>query len=158
MLSIYWGSQSSCLNHYIPSVSVSLCFSLCVFLVCLFLGVSLAQRQDSLLTTFWLGVFTIPKLLPFFHWPLPAELISRCLPVPVFLFTSLSLPSGQRQHPGLLSHMVTLLPLLRSGSHPWAKARRKGLGFSSLKKKGLQDSCGNECWFCFSKLRFMYWF
>lgn len=92
---------------------------------CLLLGVPQVQRQGSFPTTFSPVMFTITNCHPFFHWLMPAGLILPCLPVPVSLFTSLSLPSGWPLGPDLFVHVFTLPPLLRSDSHSSAKTRGK---------------------------------
>lgn len=122
-----------------PLYPFCLFLSLCLFLSPLFVPGSFRSSKTGLISHHLLSwrVAITELLLPFFHWPLPAGRIAPCLPVPVFLFTSLSPPSGQPQQPGLFSRRLTLLPFLRSASHPWAKTRRKDLGLFSLEKKWL---------------------
>lgn len=96
--------------------SLCLCFTVSLPLVCSWAFPRLTDRTHFSPPS---RLACLPSLncCPFFHQPLPAELISPCLPVPVSLFSSLSLPSGWPQRPGPFSHVFTLLPLLRSGSH-----------------------------------------
>lgn len=134
MLSIYWAIRSSPLNHYIPlSLSVSLSLS-SLFVPGHFPSSKTRLISHHLLSWHVCRHWTATTLFPlaaasWANLPLPA-----CASLLVYVLTT---PSGQPQHPGLFSHGLTLPPLLRSASHPWAKTRRKDLGLFSLEKKGL---------------------
>lgn len=133
--SAYSGEAKVHASTTISSLSFSLCFTLSLPLVCSWAFPKLTDRTH----------FSPPSCLAclpslncclFFHRPLPAGLIFPCPPVPVSLFTSLSLPSDWPQRPGPFSHVFTLLPLLRSGSHTQAKIRRKRPTFVQLGEQG----------------------
>lgn len=118
--------------------SLYLCFSVSLSLICSWAFPYLKDRAHFSPPS---RLACLPSLncYPFFHWPLPAELISPCLPVPVSLFTALALPSARPQSPGPFSHVFTLPPLLRPGSRTWAKTRKKRLKFAQPGEERLQS-------------------